>query len=123
MGRSQSSSRICCFIRSVCNLTFVGRGTPARFDPPKEFVTKGLYRFFRNPMYAGDVAVLFGESVLFQSAILLVYAVVMLCVFHLFIVLYEEPTLKRQFGEPYEQYCNSVTRWIPGLGSATDNDH
>ncbi len=101
---------------SVWNLTFVGKGTPAPFAPPKEFVVKGLYRFVRNPMYAGDVLVLFGESLLFESAVLLVYALLMLCVFHLFVVLYEEPTLKRQFGESYEEYCNSVPRWIPGRG-------
>jgi hypothetical protein len=36
---------------------------------------------------------------------------------HLFVVLYEEPTLKRQFGASYESYYKSVPRWIPRRGS------
>jgi protein-S-isoprenylcysteine O-methyltransferase Ste14 len=100
------------------SLTLAGKGTPAPFDPPKQFVVRGLYRFVRNPMYGGDMLVLFGESVLFGSALLLLYAGVMLCVFHSFIVFYEEPTLERQFGDSYEQYRSVVSRWIPNrIGS------
>jgi protein-S-isoprenylcysteine O-methyltransferase Ste14 len=28
-------------------------------------------------------------------------------------VLYEEPTLRRQFGESYQEYSRSVPRWVP----------
>jgi protein-S-isoprenylcysteine O-methyltransferase Ste14 len=98
---------------SVWDLTFTGKGTPAPFDPPKEVVVRRLYCFVRNPMYLGDLLVLVGESLLFESAILLIYAALMLCVFHLFVVLHEEPTLKRKFGESYERYRKVVPRWIP----------
>jgi protein-S-isoprenylcysteine O-methyltransferase Ste14 len=101
------------------SLTLAGKGTPAPFDPPKEFVVRGLYRFVRNPMYGSDLLVLLGESLLFESVVLLLYAVVMLCGFHLFVVLYEEPTLKRQFGQSYEWYHKSVPRWIPYPGSSS----
>lgn len=100
------------------SLTLAGKGTPAPFDPPQEFVAKGLYHFVRNPMYGGDLLVLLGESVLFASAVLLLYAAVMLCVFHSFVVLYEEPTLKRQFGQSYEWYHKSIPRWVPRPGSS-----
>jgi protein-S-isoprenylcysteine O-methyltransferase Ste14 len=43
------------------------------------------------------------------------YAVVLLLVFHLFVTLYEEPTLQAKFGATYEQYCQSVPRWIPQI--------
>jgi protein-S-isoprenylcysteine O-methyltransferase Ste14 len=100
-------------LRSVWDLTVTGKGTPAPFDPPREFVVKSLYRFVRNPMYLGDLLVLVGESLLFESAILLIYALLMLCVFHLFVVLHEEPTLKRRFGESYARYRKAIPRWIP----------
>ena len=97
---------------SVCNLVVTGKGTPAPFDPPKGLVVTGLYRFVRNPMYVGDLLVLLGESLLFESFILLIYSLLILSICHLFVILYEEPILKRKFGESYEQYCNTVPRWI-----------
>ncbi len=97
------------------NLTLAGKGTPAPFAPPKEFVIRGLYRFVRNPMYSGDLLVILGEAILFESPVLVLFAGVMLCVFHLFVVLHEEPTLKRQFRDSYERYHKSVPRWIPRL--------
>jgi protein-S-isoprenylcysteine O-methyltransferase Ste14 len=98
---------------SAWDLTRAGKGTPAPFDPPKEFVVKSLYRFVRNPMYLGDLLVLIGESLLFESAVLVIYTLLMLCVFHLFVVLHEEPALRRKFGESYERYRRMVPRWIP----------
>jgi protein-S-isoprenylcysteine O-methyltransferase Ste14 len=97
------------------DFTFIGRGTPAPIDPPKELVVKGLYRYVRNPMYVGITLVLLGEALLFESAILFLYAGFLLVCAHLFIVYYEEPTLRRLFGTSYESYCKSVSRWISGL--------
>jgi protein-S-isoprenylcysteine O-methyltransferase Ste14 len=89
-----------------------GRGTPAPVDPPKQLVRNGLYGFTRNPMYAGIILILFGEAIFFASAILLIYAVVVFIGFNGFILLYEEPTLRRLFGESYLKYCAEVPRWI-----------
>jgi len=97
------------------DFTFTGRGTPAPIDPPKELVVKGLYRYVRNPMYVGITLILTGEALLFESAVLFLYAGFLFVCAHLFIVYYEEPTLRRLFGAPYESYCKSVSRWIPRL--------
>jgi protein-S-isoprenylcysteine O-methyltransferase Ste14 len=97
------------------DFTFTGRGTPAPIDPPKELVVKGLYRYVRNPMYVGITLILLGEALLFEAAVLFLYAGFLLVCAHLFIVYYEEPTLKRLFGTLYESYCKSVSRWIPRL--------
>jgi protein-S-isoprenylcysteine O-methyltransferase Ste14 len=96
------------------DFTFTGRGTPAPFDPPQEVVSSGLYRLVRNPMYVAALLVLAGEAVLFESASILVYALFVFSVFHLWVVFYEEPTLRRKFGASYERYCREVSRWIPG---------
>ena len=93
--------------------TFTGQGTPAPYDPPTVMVTRGLYRLVRNPMYVGVTFVLLGEAQLFASSTLLVYALVVWLGFHLRVILYEEPVLRKQFSDSYLDYCREVPRWIP----------
>ena len=95
------------------DFTFVGKGTPAPFDAPKKVVATGVYRFIRNPMYVACVSVLIGEALFFESAALLIYAFVLFLVFHIWILIYEEPTLRKNFGASYEEYCREVSRWLP----------
>jgi protein-S-isoprenylcysteine O-methyltransferase Ste14 len=101
-----------------------GLGTPAPIDPPKVLVARGLYRVVRNPMYVGVLLVLLGESLVFGSWALLRYAVLVWLCFHLFVVLYEEPALRRKFGASYEGYRKRVWRWTPRLPprGRTDRD-
>jgi protein-S-isoprenylcysteine O-methyltransferase Ste14 len=90
-----------------------GRGTPAPIDAPKRLVVRGLYRCIRNPMYVGVLAVIAGWAVLFQSLVILLYAIAVGGAFHSAVVCYEEPHLRRVFGAEYEAYCSSVGRWFP----------
>jgi len=90
-----------------------GQGTPAPIDAPKHLVVRGLYRFVRNPMYAGVLLILLGESLAFRSTRILVYAAIVFTFFNLFVILYEEPALKRKFGSSYEGYLRTVPRWLP----------
>jgi len=89
-----------------------GRGTPAPLDPPKQLVRSGLYRFTRNPMYVGIILILLGETIYFASAALFFYAIAVFLGFNGFILFYEEPALRRLFGESYLRYCAEVPRWI-----------
>jgi protein-S-isoprenylcysteine O-methyltransferase Ste14 len=102
-------------IYSLCTRDFAryGRGTPAVWDPPKAFVTRGLYRLVRNPMYLGIVLILIGEACFFHSPALLFIALFIWFLFHGFVLFYEEPTLIKKFGESYRQYCIQVSRWLP----------
>jgi protein-S-isoprenylcysteine O-methyltransferase Ste14 len=99
----------------TCVLTFalVGKGTPAPFDPPRRLVDRGPYRLVRNPMYVGAGLALLGAALFYQSMALVGYAGVFLIVTHLFVVFYEEPTLRQTFGNDYERYCRRVGRWWP----------
>ena len=101
----------------ACIVTFVvrGRGTPAPFDPPREFVASGPYRLVRNPMYVGAFAVLAGAGLAFRSPSIVALAAVAVVLAHLVVVLVEEPGLERRFGESYRAYKESVSRWIPRL--------
>jgi protein-S-isoprenylcysteine O-methyltransferase Ste14 len=92
-----------------------GGGTPAPIAPTKILVVKGLHRFVRNPMYIGVGLIIGGQAWLFHSLHVAIYMASMLLTAHLFVVFYEEPTLRKQFGEEYDRYCASVPRWIPRL--------
>lgn len=97
-----------------CIVTFAtkGRGTPAPFDPPRKFVADGPYRFVRNPMYVGGIAALLGAGLALSSPSILLLAVLAFGASHLLVVLYEEPTLGRLFGQSYLDYKASVSRWL-----------
>lgn len=110
---------LCAFAAGValmawCMTDFVrrGRGTPNPLDPPRKLVARGPYRRTRNPMYVAAVAAILGEALVFRSPALGVYAAAVLLVFHLFVVLYEEPSLRRRFGAAYDEYCREVPRWL-----------
>ncbi len=97
----------------VWDFATFGRGTPAPIDAPKKLVVRGLYRYTRNPMYVGVLTVILGWAALFRAADLALYALVVGTCFHLFIVLYEERYLAREFGDQYEAYRSRVGRWLP----------
>ncbi len=71
-----------------------GRGTLAPVDAPLFVVRSGLCRVVRNPMYVAVCMVLIGEVLLFRSLRLLVWAAVVAVAIHLFVLAYEEPTLR-----------------------------
>jgi protein-S-isoprenylcysteine O-methyltransferase Ste14 len=98
---------------SFWNFLVEGRGTPAPIDPPKELVATGFYRYVRNPMYVGVLAMIIGHFLWFGYWNLLIYAIVVFVGFNAFVTYYEEPTLKRKFGAAYEDYLKKVPRWIP----------
>ncbi len=91
----------------------IGGGTPAPIAPTKILVVKGLHRFVRNPMYLGVALVIAGQAWLFHSLHIAIYLVCFWLIAHLFVLFYEEPTLRRQFGEEYERYSERVPRWMP----------
>jgi protein-S-isoprenylcysteine O-methyltransferase Ste14 len=95
--------------------TFVGKGkgTPAPFDAPREFVAAGPYRFVRNPMYIGGLLALLGFGLIMRSPSMALFAPLWSLFAHGFVVLYEEPVLRQKFGDTYRRYCERVPRWIP----------
>lgn len=104
----------------ACVGTFIirGKGTPAPFDAPREFVAAGPYRYVRNPMYVGGLFLLGGFGLLQHSISILLMALLLFLVVHLMVVFYEEPTLRKSFGASYEEYCRTTRRWLPCLGRA-----
>ncbi len=104
-------------LRSVWNFGWTGRGTPVPIAPPKRLVAVGFYRHVRNPMYVGFFTGWAGLWIIFGRANLIAILVAACAVLgmHLFVLLYEEPKLRRTFGADYEEFCRNVPRWIPRL--------
>jgi protein-S-isoprenylcysteine O-methyltransferase Ste14 len=100
---------------ALCILEFArrGRGTLSPVDPPRTLVIQGLYRYVRNPMYLSVTLIVLGEVLLTRSRGLLSYWVIWFVAVNLFVLGYEEPTLRRQFGDAYERYSAAVGRWWP----------
>lgn len=111
------------FIYGSCLQSFlVSGGTPAVFftrplrfvlgeEPPK-LVRLGLYRFSRNPMYVGALLAVFGQALIFASWDLVWYSVLLWLLFHLVVVILEEPHLRKERGASYDEYCRQVPRWV-----------
>ena len=84
----------------------------------------GFYRRVRNPIYVGLVTIVFGEALILGDDRLLVYAAILWLFFHFWVLVIEEPTLERSFGDEFANFKANVPRWLPRLtpwaGSAKD---
>jgi protein-S-isoprenylcysteine O-methyltransferase Ste14 len=102
-------------LEAFARFALQGIGTPAPVLPTRHLVATGLYRYVRNPMYVAVVAAILGQSMILGNLDLVFYAGLVWVVSHLFVVVYEEPTLRRTFGDEYAEFCANVPRWIPRL--------
>jgi protein-S-isoprenylcysteine O-methyltransferase Ste14 len=100
-------------LETTARFALQGRGTPAPWAPPERFVERGSYRFVRSPMYLGVILLILGQALLLGREILFAWAVVAWLIFEVSLVTWEEPGLRRRFGESYEDYQRRVRRWIP----------
>lgn len=107
-------------LKCYWDLIFSGRGTPDPLIPTSVLVAKGLYQFVRNPVYVGFFLILFGESILFVSSLLLFYSFLWFLLLSLIVKFIEEPSLRQRFGKSYDEYLVSVPRWIPDLSAKRD---
>lgn len=102
-------------VDSFSRFALQGLGTPASIFPTRHLVVSGLFRYVRNPMYVAVVTLICGQGLFFGSARVLEYGMAVWVGIHLFVLIYEEPTLRRSFGSEYEGFCANVPRWIPHL--------
>ncbi len=97
----------------VRDFLVAGHGTLAPWDPPKQLVITGLYRYSRNPMYVGIINILAGWALYAGSPLLAGFCLIMACAFYLRVVYGEERVLANLFGEAWTEYARSVPRWLP----------
>jgi len=102
-------------LESFARFALEGLGTPAPVFPTRRLIATGLYRYVRNPMYVAVLSLIVGQGLLLGNVDLLAYAAMVWGAFHLFVLGYEEPKLRKTYGEQYKQFCANVPRWIPRL--------
>ena len=101
------------FLSFLSRFVWEGHGTPAPIAPTERLVVGGPFRWVRNPGYVAVIAMLVGQGLFFASPAVLLYAAVIALGFHVFVLVYEEPTLRDTYGREYDDYCRRVPRWIP----------
>jgi protein-S-isoprenylcysteine O-methyltransferase Ste14 len=102
-------------VDSFARFALQGLGTPAPVAPTQKLVVTGLYLSVRNPIYVAVVVIILGQAILLGDWRLLVYGALFWVACHLFVIVYEEPTLQRTFGAEYITYRANVPRWIPRM--------
>lgn len=108
-------------LESFWRFAMKGLGTPAPILPTRRLVVSGLYRHVRNPMYLAVVAMILGQALLFGNVALLEYGALVWCAFHVFVLVYEEPTLTVAYPAEYPVFREHVPRWIPRLRPWREN--
>jgi protein-S-isoprenylcysteine O-methyltransferase Ste14 len=103
------------FVSSLRRFATEGQGTLAPWDPPRQLVVRGPYRFVRNPMISGVVFILAAEAMVLVSRPHAAWAFIVLVGNLVYIPLVEEPLLRLRFGQPYDEYCRHVPRILPRL--------
>jgi protein-S-isoprenylcysteine O-methyltransferase Ste14 len=115
IGAVMIAAGIAVVLDSFARFALQGLGTPAPILPTRHLVVSGLYQYVRNPMYVGVLAIILGQGLLLGDGRLFAYGVLLWLGVHIFVVGYEEPTLRRSFGSEYEAFRRNVPRWIPHL--------
>jgi protein-S-isoprenylcysteine O-methyltransferase Ste14 len=95
---------------SFARFALQGLGTPAPIFPTRHLVVSGLFRYVRNPMYVAVLSLILGQGLLFGSVRVLEYGIAVWVAFYFFVLIYEEPTLRRSYGHEYEEFCANVPR-------------
>ena len=103
------------FVSSLRRFATEGAGTLAPWDPPRNLVLHGPYRYVRNPMISSVVFMLFGEALVLRSEPQLQWALIFLAANLVHIPFIEEPQLERRFGAVYDEYRRNVPRLLPRL--------
>jgi len=96
-------------------LAYIIRGGKNREIYAEVLVTQGLFNHCRNPLYLGNILMLFGVGVLSNSMIYVFIVMPLFFFIYHTIVLAEENFLSKKFGQSFTNYCNRVNRWLPSL--------
>ncbi len=103
------------FLAIICSLImFINKyGSAIPFVKPTKLVDMGPYKLVRHPMMWSLFFVLIGESLAYSSLFTVGWLVIWARFSYIYISNYEEPFLKRHFGQEYIDYTKKVPRWVP----------
>ena len=81
------------------------------YDHSTEFVQRGLFKYSRNPIFAGVMLSVIGFFLLLPNAVTLLIMMLDLALIQVQIRL-EEQHLSAEHGDLYKRYCDEVRRWF-----------
>jgi protein-S-isoprenylcysteine O-methyltransferase Ste14 len=102
-------------VQAFARFVVEGLGTPAPVAPPRRLVVGGLYRYVRHPMYMAIMSAIAGQALLLWQAVLWWYGAAAAAAMVGFVLGFEEPDLRRRYGEDYDAYRRAVPGWYPRL--------
>ena len=100
---------------AVIGYRYIVRGGKNRRVHAEDLVTDGFFALSRNPLYVGNILVLFGLFIIWNTPLLYLIGVPFVLLGYMGIVAAEEAFLRRKFGADYDEYCRTTNRWIPDL--------
>ena len=116
---------IVCAAGQVLRITVIGykyivRGGKNKKVHAEDLVTEGIFALARNPLYVGNILVLFGLFIIWNAPLLYLVGVPFTLIGYKAIVTAEEAFLRRKFGAAYDEYCRTTNRWIPDFRKAPE---
>ncbi len=100
---------------ATIGLAYIVRGGKDKKVYAEDLVTTGIFAHCRNPLYVGNILMLFGVGVLSNSVIYVFIVMPVFLFIYQAIVLAEENFLLSKFGKSFDAYCATVNRWVPSL--------
>lgn len=100
---------------ATIGLAYIIRGGKEGKVYAEQLVTTGIFNHCRNPLYVGNILMLFGVGVLSNSLLYVIIVMPLFLLIYQAIVLAEENFLRNKFGDTFNNYCRRVNRWIPDL--------
>ena len=101
---------------AVVGYAYIIRGGKNKQVYAEELVTRGFFNHSRNPLYVGNLLILLGLLVIWNSPLAYVIGVPFFLLGYVAIVAAEEAFLRRKFGAEYDAYAARVPRWWVRLG-------
>jgi protein-S-isoprenylcysteine O-methyltransferase Ste14 len=101
---------------AVIGYRYIVRGGRNRQVYAEGLVTTGFFALSRNPLYVGNLLILAGLFIIWNSPLMYAIGVPFFLLGYRAIVAAEEAYLGRQYGEEFAGYCAGVPRWWPALG-------
>jgi protein-S-isoprenylcysteine O-methyltransferase Ste14 len=103
---------------TVIGYKYIVRGGKNKQVHAEDLVTEGIFALARNPLYVGNIMVLFGIFIIWNAPLLYLIGVPFTLIGYKAIVTAEESFLRRKFGAAYDEYCRTTNRWIPDFRKA-----
>jgi protein-S-isoprenylcysteine O-methyltransferase Ste14 len=102
-------------IYSAISMVINGKGTPLPLDQTQQLVSKGLYKYVRNPMAIAGIGQGISISIIFGSISIFVYIIIGAILWQFVVRPIEEKDMEMRFGKEYDLYKENVKCWIPNF--------